>query len=418
MYVHASLDVPKWPENMLQPFPISDEKETQKDKLRILVLCMHVYPAYVAGAEIHAYYVSNKLAENGHYVHVIAIATRKQVETQVRIMFKQSSVRLWRPPFSGLAYVIKVFLLAYLRRCEFDVIQVHIATGMTMLPAFMISKIAGKPYVVTCHGSEIRIFPKKAFSKLLQKILLLKASHVVAVSMDIRDLLLKEYGLSSRKIKIVPNGYDEELVNQLRTIASNSVCGKIPSLVFVGTLREAKDPLNLIEAFRIVSGRVENVRLQIVGDGTLRPAVERKIESYKMQDRVTLHGAVSHERALEVLASSDIYVLTSVDEGLPISLIEAMALGKAVVATSVGGVPEIVIDGVNGMLTPPRLPGRIAQSIERLLEDPVLTERLRKAAAESVRDFSWSNIAQKYQNIYREVRRPKSQRCVERPNSL
>jgi glycosyltransferase involved in cell wall biosynthesis len=239
--------------------------------------------------------------------------------------------------------------------------------------------------------------------RLWQKPLLLKASHVIAVSMEIRDLLVQEYGLSSRNITLVPNGYDEEFVEQLRAKTSNSVTLKTPSLVFVGTLREAKDPLNLIEAFKVVSQRIENIHLQIVGDGELRPAVERRIESYNLQDRVTLHGMLYHKKALEVLASSEIYVSTSVNEGLPTSLIEAMALGKAVVATSVGGVPEIVIDGVNGLLTPPRLPERIAQSVEKLMKDSVLTERLKKAAVESVRDYSWSKIAEKYQHVYREV---------------
>jgi glycosyltransferase involved in cell wall biosynthesis len=393
---------------MLQPLPSSDEEESrQKDKLRLLVLCMHIYPPYAGGAEIHAYYVSNNLAENGYYVHVISVAPKKQVAHHVKIMFNQSLVRLGRRPFSNLAYVFKVFLLAYLRRREFDVIQVHIAST-AMIPAFMISKIAGKPYVVTCHGSEIRILRKKAVVRMLQKILLLKASHVVAVSKEIRDLLIKEYGLSSQSITLIPNGYDEVFVKRLLARPSNRVCRKTPSLVFVGSLREVKDPLNLIEAFKVVSDRLKNTHLQIVGDGHLRPAVERKIKCYNLQDRVTLHGMVPHQRALEVMASAEIYISTSVDEGLPTSLIEAMALKKAVITTGVGGVPEIIIDGVNGLLTPPRLPERMARLIERLLKDSVLAERLGKAAAESVRDFSWNSIAQKYQSIYQEVRRQRN----------
>jgi len=368
---------------------------------------MYIYPPYAGGAEIHAYCVSNTLSENGFNVHVISVAPKKPVTYQVKRMFNQSLVRLWPRPFDNLAYVFKAFLLAYLRRREFDVIQVHIA-GTAMIPAFMISKIAGKPYVVTCHGSDIRIFRKKATVRLLQKILLPKASHVVVISKEIRNILIKEYGLSSKRIMLISNGYDEALVKQLLARPSNSACRKTPSLVFVGSLREVKDPLNLIETFKVISDRVKNIHLQIVGNGHLREAVERKIQSYKLQDQVTLHGMVPHERALEVIASSEIYVSTSVEEGLPTSLIEAMALEKAVVTTGVGGVPEIITNGVNGLLTPPRLPERMAQLIENLLKDPVLAERLGKAAAESVRDFSWNSIAQKYQSIYEEVRRQRN----------
>jgi glycosyltransferase involved in cell wall biosynthesis len=388
---------------MLQPLPSSDEEESrQKDKLRLLVLCMYIYPPYPGGAEIHAYYVSNNLAENGYYVHVISVAPKKQVAHHVKSMFNQSLVRLWRRPFKNLAYVLKVFSLGYLLRKEFDVIQVHIASN-SMIPAFMISKISGKPYVVTCHGSEIRLLRKNAVLRLLQKILLLKASHVVAVSKEIRDILIKEYGLSSQTITHIPNGYDEVFIKQLLARPSNRVCQKTPSLVFVGSLREVKDPLDLIEAFKIVSDRLTNTHLQIVGDGHLRPAVEKKINSYNLQDRITLHGMVPHQRALEIMASAEIYISTSVDEGLPTSLIEAMALKRAIITTDVGGVPEIIKDGVNGLLTPPRLPKRMARLIEQLLKDSVLAERLGKAAAESVRDFSWNSIAQKYQSIYQEV---------------
>jgi glycosyltransferase involved in cell wall biosynthesis len=384
------------------PSSLDEKKCGQKARLRILVLCTYIYPPYAAGAEIHAYYVSNKLAENGHYVHVFSVAPRKRVVSDAKILFEQSLVKVWRRPFSILFYVCKIFLFAYLLRKEFDVIQVHIA-NTPMIPAFLLSKITNKPYVVTCHGSEIRILHRKTFVRLPQKILLLNASIVVSVSREIRDLLLKEYGLSSRSIRLIPNGYDEEFVKRFRLSAPNGVSQRNLSLVFVGSLREAKDPLNLIDVFKVVSERVKNVRLQIVGDGPLRQAVERKIEYYGLQDQVILNGAVSHQRALEILASSAIYVSTSVEEGFPTALIEAMALGKAVVVTSVGGVPEIVIDGINGLLTPPRLPERMARSIEQLLKDPVLAEKLGKAAAESVRDFSWNNIAQEYLSIYREV---------------
>jgi glycosyltransferase involved in cell wall biosynthesis len=378
---------------------------------------MYIYPPYAGGAEIHAYYVSNTLAEKGHYVHVISVAPKKPAAYNVKSIFNQTLVRLWRRPFVNLAYVFKVFLLAYLQRREFDVIQVHVA-NTAMIPAFMVSKIAGKPYVVTCHGSEIRILRKKVFVRLLQKILLPKASHVVAVSKEITDLLIKEYGLPSQSIKLIPNGYDELFVKQLLARRMNSVCQKTPSLVFVGSFREVKDPLNLIEAFKIVSDRIKNTHLQIVGDGPLRPAVERKIKCYKLQDQVTLCGIVPHQRALEVMASAEIYLSTSIEEGLPTSLVEAMALEKAVITTGVGGVPEIIIDGVNGLLTPPRLPERMAQLIERLLKDPGLAGRLGKAAAESVKDFSWDNIAQKYQSIYQEVlrQRNKSGRTVDSCN--
>jgi glycosyltransferase involved in cell wall biosynthesis len=390
---------------MLVPLHTASEKTYKhKGKSGILVLCINSYPAEIGGAEIHAYYVSNELAERGHAVHVVALAPRKQVQHEVMVMFRQSFIKLWRSPFRSLAYLLKFFLLGYLQRSEYDVIQIHVALNF-MIPAFLLSKISGKPYVVTCHGSEIKLLRRRVSVKWWQNILLLKASHVVAVSKEIRNILIQEYGLSSQRITLVPNGFDEDFVEQLRARSSRRIHGEIQKLAFLGNLREVKDPLTLIEAFNLISKRTENIHLEIVGDGVLRPAMERKIEFYGLRDRVTFHGVLMHERALEVLSSSDIYLSTSVSEGLPTSLIEAMALGKAVVATSVGGVPEIVVDGVNGLLTPPKLPEQTAKCVERLLDDSAFAERLRRAAVESVKDYSWSKIAEKYENIYRDIAR-------------
>lgn len=366
------------------------------------MLCRYIYPPYVAGAEIHAHYVSNKLAEDGHTVNVISVAPRKQAQHRVRTAFRHSTVRLWRSPFGNLSYILKAFSLGYLLRNQYDVIQIHIA-DIPMIPAFLISSILRKPYAVTCHGSDIRLLHKRASIRIWQSFLLLKASHVFAVTNEIKNILVREYRLPLERVSLVPNGYDEEIVKQLRSKSERTTCERTARLVFLGSLRRVKDPLNLIEAFHLISQRMDNVHLEIVGDGNLRSAVERKIDSYKLQDKVTLHGMLCHKRALEILSSSDIYILTSLSEGLPTSLIEAMALGKAVVATNVGGVPEVVRNGENGLLAPPGLPERLAQSVEKLLGNEELAANLRKEAVESVKDYSWRRVAETYQTIYQEI---------------
>lgn len=387
---------------MLMPQLILYKKNyKQTDKPKILVLCGSIYPHRTGGAEIHAYYVSNKLVEKGYNMLIITFVTKKRVQQQTKNVFKKSLIKRARFPIA-LISMLRVFLVSYIKRKEFDVTHVHMALH-GMIPAYMLLKTADKPYVVTCHGSDVRIIGKRTFTRMWQKILLQRASYVVAVSIEIRDLLIQKYGLSSRNITLIPNGFDEKLVKRLRAKTSDDAYHKISNIVFLGNLREEKDPTTLIKVFRAVSQRVKNVHLQIVGNGPLRKAVERKIEFYKLQEKATLHGKLPHVKALEVLAYSDIFVLTSVNEGLPTSLIEAMALGKAVVATSVGGVPEIITDGVNGLLTPPNLPDRMAQAVEKLLKNPILAERLKRAASESVKDYSWNKIAEKYEKIYRTV---------------
>jgi starch synthase len=104
-----------------------------------------------------------------------------------------------------------------------------------------------------------------------------------------------------------------------------------------------------------------------------------------------------------MLAFADVFVLSSVEEGLPTVVIEAMALGKPVISTSVGGIPEIISNGVNGLLVPPRAPKILARAIEKVLENPALGNKLGEEAARSVADYPWEEIADKYDALYQSL---------------
>jgi len=216
---------------------------------------------------------------------------------------------------------------------------------------------------------------EKSYYKVMAKNLLHSASHIIAVSNEIKDLLIREYGILTKSISVIPNGYDDELVKQIQTDIADQAIGKNITLVFVGGLRSVKDPLTLIDAFMMLSEHQKNVQLHIVGDGDLRLIIERKIKFYGLQDRITLHGYLLHGNVLRILSSSDIFVLTSVEEGLPTSLIEAMALGKAVIATNVGGIPEVVKDGMNGILVSPKSPKSVSEALEKLLTNLELRKK-------------------------------------------
>jgi glycosyltransferase involved in cell wall biosynthesis len=141
-------------------------------------------------------------------------------------------------------------------------------------------------------------------------------------------------------------------------------------IVTVGRLAWPKDYETLIRAFATLGpGAV----LSVVGDGPLRPEIERELDVKGLTDRVTLVGEVDDVRAR--LADADIFVLASRSEGMPMSILEAMAAGLPVVASSVGGVPEVVVDGQSGFLVAPSHPDELADRLRRLTED----ERLRRA---------------------------------------
>jgi len=170
-------------------------------------------------------------------------------------------------------------------------------------------------------------------------------------------------------------------------------------LVTVGRLQAPKDPLTLIRALAELGRPGEAV---IAGDGPDRPAVESEVRRLGMESVVRLAG--ERNDVAELLAAADLFVLSSRSEGLPLSILEAMAAGLPVVASSVGGVPELVVDGETGLLVPPDDPHALAAAIERLLDDSALRRRLGAAGRTRVWEhFDLASARRAHLDLYRTV---------------
>jgi len=170
-----------------------------------------------------------------------------------------------------------------------------------------------------------------------------------------------------------------------------------PRIVSVGRLQGPKDPLTLIRALEALRGPFTAV---IVGDGPDRPAVKAELDRLGLGDAVELAG--ERHDVPELLAAADIFVLSSRSEGLPLSILEAMSAGRPVVATRVGGVPELVVDGETGLLVPAGDPSSLAAAIERLLEDPALRERLGAAGRARIAErFDLDRCRREHLELYR-----------------
>lgn len=214
----------------------------------------------------------------------------------------------------------------------------------------------------------------------------------VVVAPDIRDYLI-ESGVSPDQISLILNAVEIDanaipadsawmrkqfnLPENARTIAA------------VGRLVPAKGYHHLISAFEYLAALYSDLHLVIVGDGELRDSLTAQIERAGLQSRIHLAGFRSPDEVLSIVKAADIFTMPSVTEGTPIALLEAGALGKAIVASRVGGIPDILTHEVNGLLTIPGDAGSVAGALQRLLDDPVLATRLATAAYERVsRDFS------------------------------
>jgi glycogen(starch) synthase len=179
-----------------------------------------------------------------------------------------------------------------------------------------------------------------------------------------------------------------------------------PRVVFLGRLVASKGVGTLIEA--VARLRTPGVQVVLVGDGPARGEVEAAVRRLGLDDRVHVTGFVPHHRTPAVLAAADLLVLPSVYEELGTVLVEALQVGLPAVASRVGGIPEVVADGRNGLLVPPGDAPALAAAIDAVLGDPALAARLAAGARERAPEHDWERVADEVRALYEEVapRRP------------
>ncbi len=271
-------------------------------------------------------------------------------------------------PLRDLAAVFKMKRL--LKERSADVVHTHSSKAGVI--GRVAARLAGVPVIVhTVHGwsfNDTQSWPVRKFYIALEKWLAQRTDALVTVAAADRDKGL-ELGIGTPdQYHVIHSGID---IQSYRRPASaraliRKELGFESDEVVVGTvacLKHQKAPLDFIEAAKQASSRDPRLRFFIAGDGPLRPAAEQVIAAAGLQDKVRLLGW--RQDVPELLAAMDLFLLTSLFEGLPRAVLQAMAAGVPVIATAVNGTPEVVIDGETGRLIEP---GQPDQAAERILE--------------------------------------------------
>jgi colanic acid/amylovoran biosynthesis glycosyltransferase len=238
--------------------------------------------------------------------------------------------------------------------------------------AMLAGVLSGCPYSFTAHGPEE--FDRPLTLSLGEKIR--RAAFVVAISSFARSQLFRwvEYGHWD-KIRIVRCGVDRAYLH-----ASEEV-GFGDGLVCVGRLCEQKGQMLLIAALHKLKSAGIECKVVLAGDGEFREQVEALVAEFNLQQQVTITGWISGEQVKRELQRARALVLASFGEGLPVVIMEAMAMGKPVISTYVAGIPELVADGETGWLIPAGDESRLAAAIEACLQTDIATLRTMGAAA-------------------------------------
>jgi glycosyltransferase involved in cell wall biosynthesis len=263
---------------------------------------------------------------------------------------------------------------------------------------FVIHRLTGIPFSFTAHGFDLHVDRRMLCAKIAE------AAFVVPVSEYNRELIVEECGEHARrKLVLIHCGVDTRF---FRPAEAPDDRGPF-SILCVGKLHEVKGQTHLVEACRLLSEAGIDFACTLVGDGPDRSALTRQIAESGLEERVAILGERDRLEIAGLLSSAHVLAAPSVPtrsgkrEGIPVVLMEAMSAGVAVVASGLSGVPELVEDGVNGLLVPPGDAAALAAALGRLHADPLLRRRLaqngrdkvlaefdvRKNAAELVRHF-------------------------------
>lgn len=373
-----------------------------------LHICIVVgsFPPNCAGIGNYAYNLSKKLIEHGHKVTVFT----RGVWNRSCIIEKVEGILVYRIRFIPLypfhVELHGIFLNKIFKSLEnsFDLIHIH-----SPLVPLVHTKL---PRVVTEHGTTkgdidnsslkdvhsiiLHFFSQKLIS--LDSKAIKNSNRITTVSKSCAEELRNEYGIN-REITVINNGVDTNYFTpKIRNVT------KEPYILYTGRLDSRKGLVDLIESAKYICKKHPEIKFILTGKGANKKYLEQKIKDIELENNFYFSGFVDQLKLIEYYQYASIYVLPSYYEGLPTTLLEAMSCGLPSIATDVAGNSEVIKDGENGLLVPPKNPKKLADTINKLLDDDRLRNKIgTNARTHIVENYDWEIIADKIEEIYKSI---------------
>jgi glycosyltransferase involved in cell wall biosynthesis len=349
----------------------------------------------IGGAEILLHGLAESLTQRGHEVTVWAPKVRGQDN---RVTARYCLRRYARPSskrFGVRQTLPRLLLETWGRRPQ--VFHCHGAYPAGYVGAAF-KRLAGAPLVIRPHGSDVLpgewITSNPRLAARMRRALL-AADVVVAQGASLGEWL-RQLGVPGERLRIIHNGVH-------LSAEGLAPLPREPSILAMGSLAQKKGFDILLRAFSLIRERVPEARLTIAGDGPERLRLHELTSSLGMADAVAFPGFVTGEAKTALFARTRVFVSSSRREPFGNANLEAMAAGRPIVATRVGGHVEMVEEEVSGLLVEPEDPEGLAKAILRLLEDEQRAEIMGRAARRQAETFSWDGMVDKYERLYREL---------------
>ena len=374
------------------------------------------YYPWIGGAEIFAQKVAEHLVREGHEVDMITglwdkpdIYTESWNKKHENIngvdIYRTKTVNIRNLKSLSCLFPIAYKTIKLDKKKDYDVIHSHIFPAMQS--GTIVQKIRKKPHIITVQGGDLVDYEETTakFGGILKPLIswsLKNANLVHAVSTHTQKRAIE---LGAKNTIMIPNGVD---IKEYEPMPKDKLREKYgfsqDEQIIISTSRlTPKNGIDyLIKAVSVL--KKPDIKLLILGDGDQRPELEALIRDLKLEEIVKLLGYIPRKKVIEYLNIADVFAKPSIDEGFGISFIEAMACKIPIIGTNVGGIPDIIEDGVNGFMVSPKNVDELSNAIMNLLEDEDLKKRVAEASYKTVKEkFSWEIVLKKIDKLYESV---------------
>ncbi len=362
--------------------------------IKVLRIAGDIYPAIYGGAPIHIHKMSQLQSKSGCEVTVLTCgydSPKAIIEKHYKVVDHNVWVRIYGNPIAP-----SIFKSLLKMRNDFDIIHAHGPLFFTSNLAAFVKKLGSPPLVITNHGLISQTAPiwlSNIYYSSLGGFTLRSADKILCYN-DVEKQKVAKFGVDPQRIEIIPNGVDTNIFKPIKKVK------KYTQILWVGRYKPGKDIETLIKATKLLCNTQDSLRTLLVGQGPLKNRIKTLAKDLGIYNKIIFQDNIRNEKMPDIYNESDIFVLPSIDEGVPRTILEAMACGLPIVCTNLPQITEVVKNC--GITVPLRDPQALAEAISRIICDRKLTQRFKENAREKVvRTYSWDETVKKTTELYK-----------------
>jgi N-acetyl-alpha-D-glucosaminyl L-malate synthase BshA len=372
--------------------------------LKIAIVC---YPTF-GGSGVVATELGLYLSKKGHEIHFITYKQPVRIQNLTPLLhFHEVHV----PTYDLFKYqpyelALSSKIVDVVKKFQIDLLHVHYAIPHAYA-AYMGKKMLEDegikiPMITTLHGTDITLVGSHPFYKKAVQFSINHSEYVTAVSQSLKEDTERLFDITSN-IQVIPNFIDRDKINFKNVPCEKGQIAPDDQLIIthISNFRPLKRILDILKTFKKVSEKL-NVKLLMVGDGPEKERAMRYCRAQSMEDSVLFLGRSN--QIDEILCFSDLFLLPSEQESFGLAALEAMVHGVPVVCSDVGGLPEVIEEGVSGYLCPLGDVDAMANRAIHILEDPERHKRFKRQAYESSKKFDIDKVITHYESLYQKAK--------------